>query len=347
MARGFNDTRDLVATTDGVPFIRMYDDIQVALADYNRTSASLRSGLTDTTTDEKIKENLTQTSMQFARATEYGRPDRQRISQAERERFIPLEDFSMGIGFTRKYLALASSADIALQVNEAVRADQELTIRSILQQALRIENLGTSGIYKTFWNNDGNNPPRFADTTFLGTHTHFFTSATLTLAAVQSLRLALVEHGLDNFRELWIPLNLETAMRAIATFYPVANKDLALIGNTNPLAAANTQVALVDPSNYIGVIEGFRVRLFAWMPSDYVFAFDAGQAGIAKALAWREYPVASLRGLQLFNEDPNSSYPLINSFFLHNFGLSAMNRSNGAALQITGGAYTTPTILSI
>jgi len=348
MPRGFNDTRDLVVTTDGVPFIRMYDDIQAALADYNANEGFLRSNLTFSTTDEKIKEGLSQNQMQFARATEYGRPDRQRITQQERERFIPIEDFSMGIGFTRKYLLLARSDQIALQVDEATRADQELIIRSILQQLHRIENLGVGGIYKAFWNADGDVPPRFVDTVFVGTHTHYLTSATATLALIQSMRTKLVEHGYDTSRELWINPAEEAAVRAIVGFTPVLSADQRLITNTNPFNAPNTVVATVDPAQFIGVVEGFRVRVYNWQPAGYFFGYDAGSAsGLRKPLAWREYPVAGLRGLQLFNEDPGSSFPLINSFFGRNFGLATLERSNGVLAQITAGAYATPAVLTI
>lgn len=348
MPRGFNDTRDLVTTTDGVPFIRMYDDIQAALADYNQNEGFLRSNLCFVTTDEKITEGLSQNQMQFQRATEYGRPDRQRISQAERSRYIPIEDFSLGVGFTRKYLQLARSDQVALQVDEATRADQELIIRSILQQVLRIENLGGSGIYKTFWNNDGDAPPRYIDTTFAGSHTHFLTSATVTLALVQSMRLKLVEHGFDLSRELWINSAEEAAVRALTGFVPVASRDQQLITNSNPFNATNVQTATVDPAQFIGVLEGFRIRVYNWMPSGYLFAYDAGNSvGLKKPLAWRNYPVSSLVGLQLFNEDPGSSFPLVNSFFARSFGLAALERSNGVAAQITAGAYATPAILTI
>jgi len=348
MPRGFNDTRDLVATTDGIPFIRMYDDIQAALSDYNSNEGFLRSNLTFVTTDEKIKEGLSQNQMQFQRATEYGRPDRQRITQTERERNIPVEDFSLGVGFTRKYLQLARSDQIALQVDEATRADQELIIRSILQQLLRIENLGTGGVYKTFWNADGDTPPRYVDTIFVGTHTHFLTSATATLALIQSMRLKLVEHGYDLSRELWINPTEEAAVRALTGFVPVQTRDQQLITNSNPFNATNVQIALVDPAQFIGVIEGFRVRVYNWQPSGYLFGYDAGSAvGLRKPLAWREYPVASLRGLQLFNENPDSSFPLANSFFGRNFGLACLERSNGVAAQITAGSYATPAVLTI
>jgi hypothetical protein len=348
MARGFNDTRDLQpVTSDGIPFIRLFEDISAALRDYNDTASALRASLVTVTTAEKLVTGGAQGQYNFSRATEYGRPDRVRVGVSpEVERFIPLEDFSLGVGFTRKYLALATSSDVSSQVDESIRADQELIIRMILQQTLRIENLGVGGIYKTFWNADGEIPPRFADTTFLGTHTHFFFNASLTLAVIQSMRLALVEHGLDVFRELWIPLNLESGIRGLAGFVPVASKDLGLIGNTNVLSMPNSQVALVDPSQYIGVLEGFRIRLFNWMPDNYMFAYDAAQALLRKPLAWREYPVGSLRGLQLFNEDPNSSFPLVNSFFARSFGLAALNRSNGVAAQVAA-SYTTPSIFTL
>lgn len=348
MPRGFNDTRDLTTTTDGVPFLRMYDDIQAALNDYNSNEGFLRTNLTFTTTDEKIKEGLNQNQMQFQRSAEYGRPDRQRISQAERERYIPLEDFDLGLGFTRKYLALASSSQIALQVDEATRADQELIIRSIMQQLLRTENLTNGSVYyKAFWNADGDAPPRYVDTTFTGTHTHYLTSATVTLALIQSMRLKLVEHGLDTSRELWINSAQQTAVEALTGYVPVLSRDQLLITNSNPFNATNQEIALVDPTQFIGVIEGFRVRVYSWMPAGYMFAYDAAPGGLGKPLAWREYPVASLRGLQLFNEDPNATFPLINSFFFRGFGLAALDRNNGVAAQVTAGAYTTPTILTI
>jgi len=347
MPRGFNDTRDLVATTDGVPFIRLYDDIQVALQDYNRNSGFLRTRLTRPVTEEKIKEGLAQNQMQFQRATEYGRPDRQRIAQTERERFIPLEDFSLGIGFTRKYLALATAAQVALQVDEATRADQELIIRSILQQLFRIENLGSAGIYKAFWNNDGDAPPRFQQTTFLGSHTHYLTSASFNDAASAAMRVKLVEHGYDTSRELWANSAQEAAIRALTNFVPVRSRDEQLITNSNPFNATNVEVALVDPTQFIGVVDGFRVRIYDWVPSGYLFGYDAAQTGLRVPLAWREYPVASLRGLQLFNEDPGSSFPLVNSFFARNFGLATLDRSNGVLLKVTGGSYDTPSILTI
>lgn len=355
MPRGFNDTRDLAATTvDNVPFIALYQTILNTLDDYNAVQGSLRAALTDSTTLDRIHEGTigTQSEMSFNRATEYGRPDRQRVAPTlpALERFIPLEDFSLGIGFTRKYLALASSKDVADQVNAAIRADKKLIMQSVLQQQFRIENLGASGEYKAFWNNDGLIPPQYGTTTFLGTHTHYLTSAALDNAAMAAIQVKLTEHGLvdPGVGEVWINSAQEATVRGLTTFVPVPTPPaLSLVQHSNPALLPDVVTAVVNPAQYIGIVDRMRIRVFDYVPSGYVFAYDAAPSGTGKPLIWREYPVAPLRGLQLFNENPDSSFPLANSFFIRNFGICALDRNNGVLLKITGGAYDTPTILPI
>lgn len=353
--RGFNDTRDLVpVTTDNVPFIALYQTITNTLDDYNAVQGSLRSALTDVTTLDKIEEGQigSQSEMEFQRASEYGRPDRQRVERAipSVARYIPLEDFDLGVGFTRKYLALASSTQVLDQVNAAIRADKKLMLQSLLQQLFRVENLGATGEFKAFWNADGAIPPQYGTTTFLGSHTHYVTSATVTNALFATIQGKLTEHGLvdPGVGEVWINSAQEAAVRALTTFVPVPTPPaLSLVSHSNPSLLPDVVTAIVNPAQYIGVVDRMRIRVFDYVPAGYMFAYDAAPSGTGKPLIWREYPVPTLRGLQLFNENPDSSYPLINSFFIRNFGICALDRNNGVLAKITGGSYTTPTILGI
>lgn len=356
MPRGFNDTRDLVATTsDGTPFIALYDRIRYALDDYNALQGSLRAALITPTTLDRIREGNIRSynSMQFERSAEYGRPDRQRVTPVQPvvERFIPIEDFDLGLGFTRKYLALASSGDVTDQVNAAITADKKLLTQSILQQLFRIENLGALSQYKAFWNADASVPPDQTTTgQFDGNHTHYLTSVAWDAAAAAAMQDKLTEHGLvdPGVGEIWINEAQEAATRAMATFYPVPTPPaLSLVQHSNPALLPDVVTAIVNPAQYIGVVDRMRIRVFNQVPSGYVFAYDAAPSGLGKPLIMREYPVPQLRGLQLFNENPDSSFPLINSFFLRAFGITALDRNNGVCLKVTAGAYTTPAILPI
>lgn len=351
-AKGYNDTDDSLRTLDGVAFPTLYTDLINSLADYNRIASELLSTLCFQTQMVAVRE-ITPGSMRFERGTEYGRPDRQRAHRF-RSRGLPVEKFALGIGFTRDFLLGARQAEIDAQHSEALRADMENLLVEILRAAFNDDNYsfeddvaGTIAV-KALYNGDSEVPPAFEGRTFTAPHTHYHSSnGALALADITVMKTDLVEHGHDGDRILYIAANLEGNVRALVdgAGNPAFFRNLQEAMQWLQMAPGATETFATLGPEFIGVVEGFKVRVINWLPDNYLFGYNSyGANSQMNPFGFREKENRLQRGLQIISDNPR--YPLQDSFYERWFGIGVINRGNGTVMVVDAGAsYIEPTFV--
>ena len=261
---------------------------------------------------------------------------------------FPLEKKQYAIGWTADYFNEMTPADMARSQLAAQAADLRVIQKSIARAIYGATNYQTIDRQrdnyplnvKRFVNADGAPIPNGdAGQEFVpGSHTHYDTAAALTATVLEDLITDVVEHGHGADVMVVINRGNEAAVKALTGFYPLIRAD---VNPGDNVARANgaLDTSRTD-SRTIGVFGAATIVTRPWAPLNYLFAFSAGDA--RKPLAMREPVQASLRGLRVAAE--NVAFPLQSRFMERRFGIGALTRTNGAVVQITGGAYTTPTI---
>jgi hypothetical protein len=342
-ARGYNMSRDTLRTLDGFTFPIVWTDLVNALSAYNRIKNEFLRNLCYQTTLIGVRE-ISPGTMKFERGTEFGRPDRQR-AHAYRTRGLPVQKFAMGEGFTRDFLLNARQEEIDAQHTEAMRADAENVLYEIMTAAFSNVNytyedeLAGPVSVVALYNGDAEVPPAFEGTTFSAPHSHYHATAgaTFAYADVVTMKNDLVEHGHDTNRILYVATELEDNIRSMvdAAGNPVFYRNL-----NGPdfrdiqVGPGSQEVTSRVSTDYIGVIEGFRVRVLPWMPAGYAFGFSSyGQNSQLNPFGFREKENRLQRGLQLIPGP--GRYPVVDSFYERWFGIGVINRSNGTVMWET------------
>jgi hypothetical protein len=356
-ARGFNASVDLLRTLDGITFPVVYTDLVNALAAYNRISSELVDNLCYRTNMIALRE-ISPGRMKFERGTEFGRPDRQR-AHSYRMRGLPVAKYALGEGYTRDFLLNARQVEIDAQHTEAMRADMENLLYEIMTAVFNSTSYtfeddyaGPIGVV-ALYNGDAEVPPDFEGRTFTAPHTHYHATAgsTLAHADILQMRLDLFEHGHDTDRVLYSAYNLQDTLRGMvdAAGNPVFFRNIngPEFRDVRQAPGSRENVAVVN-NDYIGVLEGFKVRVLNWLPDNYLFGYNSyGANSQLNPFGFREKTNPLQQGLQLIPEDPGSTYPIVNSFYERWFGVGVINRSNGSVMFQTGsGTYAAPTLPS-
>lgn len=362
---GYTDSRDVLATLDGVTFEIIWDDLVNSLAMYNRGAAEFLDSLCFRTTQIGLRE-VTPGSIRFERGTEYGRPDRQRQG-AFRSRGLPLEKFAVATGWTRDALLDMTQAEIDAQHTSVLIADNSNIMNEILRAAFNddsytFEDQRAGAVtVMPLYNGDSEVPPMFEGRVFTAPHTHYSATGAMPSpysannsntvfndSAAKVMLNALREHGHYGNITMFIATDLEDDVRALTD----TNGDPTFFENwayNNPniqIAPASTRDTAVVGPEFIGVTNGMKVRVMTWMPLGYAFAWNSyGGNSRLSPFAYREKENPFQRGLQLINPDGNDTYPVIDSFYERWFGIGVINRANGVVMY-RGAAYAEPTITS-
>lgn len=134
----------------------------------------------------------------------------------------------------------------------------------------------------------------------------------------------------------YIPTNLVADTKALATFEPIQDPDIALGSGSNLLTGSIDRGfgdELLGKADKVWVVE------WAMLPSDYMLCTARG-ASFA-ALRQREYPAASLKGLFQEENDPDGN--LKEHRFIRYSGFGAWNRVGAVVYQIGSASYSIPT----
>jgi hypothetical protein len=259
----------------------------------------------------------------------------------------PLRLFQFNIGWTAKYLQVATPADLAQAQLDAETAHKRAIMRDIKRAIYGSANYSyrdhlidnrVLGI-KRFVNADGANIPSGPNgETFDGaTHTHYDANNGWLASALLASINDVLEHGHGAAIRTAINVADETAVRALSGF--VAYPDPRIIYRQTDTPGKTLDISRLD-NRAIGVFGGSEIWTKSWALDNYPFSWDAGDP--RKPLKFRQRAQTTLQGLRIAFQ--NADYPLYAKDMEAEFGVGVNDRTNGAVLYVGGSSYTDPVI---
>jgi hypothetical protein len=325
--------------------------LEADLAAHNAIVAGMVDEMCEITPDRQRKYGSSADG-EMVEVDEYGRAPTQAPRVGATVGF-PLRLFQFALGWTEKYLQIATPADLA----QATIGAQSAHLRAIQRDIKRAIYISTNYTFndhlidkvdlavKRFVNADSAAIPNGPNgETFDGaTHTHYDANATLTATVLKNNINDVIEHGYGGAVRAAISKTDEAAVRALPGF--VAYPDPRLIFPSVPANFAGgvpgqtLDIARLD-NRAIGIFEGAEVWVKPWALANYAFAWDAASPN--KPLGFRQRTQTTLQGLRIAAK--LSKYPLVAEYMEAEFGIGVWTRTNGACLYFAGGSWTDPTI---
>lgn len=319
------------------------------LAAHNRIMIELVSGLCEVTTDrQRIYGSSVSGEMQ--EVDEYGQAATQRSTQGSTVAF-PLRKFQYPLGFTRRWLAMNTPADLA----EVFLAAQKAHRRRVERQIKRAFFLKTNYTFqdhlvdnvdlgvKRLINADGApipNGPQDGEVFDGAVHDHYTAEATLSTGGVDILIDNVIEHSLGADIKIGINRTDEADWRALTGFVPYADSRLEVFRNsTSPDVPFVRLDQSVTVNRAIGLYNAAEVLVKSWVPATYAACWDNGWS---KPLAFRQDQVATFQGLQMVAEE--TSHPLLAQYMEAFFGVGVWERTAMACLFFANATWVDPTI---
>jgi len=288
----------------------------------------------------------TSAKIEMTEVDEYGVAPSRKNSVGQTVSF-PLRLFSSSIGFTSKYLEIATPAELTekyLQVKKGYAYELNKQIRKAMYNNTNYNfvDRNTNGVtlaVKQFINADSSViPDSPAGASFDGaSHTHFMDEPVISASAVANLVSNVTEHGHTKGVKLVISLTDKASFIALTGFTALSSQ--VMVYN-----ATDATIERLDNSDLenqkIGYWGDVEVWVKPWAVANYVLcvATDADE----KPLAYRQRPQASLQGLRFMPE--NSAYPLISRSMEAEFGFGVYNRTAGGILYFANATWANPTI---
>jgi hypothetical protein len=304
-------------------------------------------------TDQLEVEYRVGVSNGMERHTEYGRPDAKRA--ATEGHMLPLLSWDRALGWTWDYLRKARTSQIQADIADSIKDVRDRWRVSILTRLLDRDDesgasngLGASGYSTGFATTAASTsvdftPPAWNGNTFASTHEHYvgitggvFTNAVFTDAADE-----LQEHGHEAPYDMWIGQSDKAAVLALTNTVKVTDP-LIQLGITQ-------ERAVVDPSRYIGVNNGFRIQVVPGMPQYYGFAFKSYGANSQRNPLRIRLDKGQTRPIVTAFSDPRSGagavYPLQYMMMFIEFGVGVADRTAGTPRYVNSATWAdgTPT----
>lgn len=330
---------------------RAYDEIKRVLAIHNKQVAEMRSELCEVTEDS-VRHYDGVANVAMVEVDEFGVPARQKVRGGVDIGF-PLRRYQIASGWNRDYLNHATMADFAKDMNVVFDAHLR-KIKAVIQRCVfnddnttetdsfgKTMNVGRP--VKAFYNADsgpiaiGPNGESFDGSS----HTHFAVGTPITATLLEALISNVAEHNLglqSGALRVYIHTDEESTIRGFTGF--VAAVDLATV--VPSISTDRTNFALIYNNRWdrrIGTFKGAEIWVKPWIPSAYLFAFDA--SADPKPLVWRlpgKYASAELT--PVFQSDAN--FPTTVKVWEHAFGIGVWGRQNGAVHYVNAGPYAEP-----
>lgn len=356
MAYGTYSVLDGLATFDAQNVLdygedRLLQDFQRSLAAHNALVDDMIDPLVETTTD-RVRRYGVESRLSMIEADEYTRADAQKAPLLGVDIGFPLRSYQLSLQWTRKYLQIATPAQLAATMQAAQRADIA-NVRVAVQRALftptntlTYKDRMIDGVtipLRALLNADGAAIPEndFGVTFDGATHTHFLATASLVAANIESLLDTVIEHGVTGPIFLYINRAQEAAVSGMANFDAYIEPRLQRGGGfTGDLT--DQDIRPFDIYNRaIGVWNGaVEVWVKSWIPASYLLAVevDPGRRVLARR---RRAGASNMDALQIVANDEH--YPLRAETMEREFGVSVWGREQAAALFTGGGAYVVPT----
>jgi hypothetical protein len=262
---------------------------------------------------------------------------------------FPLHLYSSSLGWTSKYLEIATPAEVAaqyLQVRKGHAAKMTTEIKKAIFNNANftfVDKL-TNGVslgVKRFINADSSVIPNSpAGVSFDGTsHTHYLARvSTLANSDIDGLVSTINEHGHTKGLMIVIALGDKAAISALTGFKKLSSPEL--IYNATDATVAKLDMGDLE-NQMIGLWnETIPVWVKPWAVANYVLCVATGSN--EKVLAFRQRPQTALQGLRIVAEI--NDYPLIAKSMESEYGFGVWNRLAGAVLYTGGTSWVNPTL---
>lgn len=319
--------------------------LQADLDAHNAAVAEAVQEMADLTT-ERVGAYGTSANGEMHEVDEYGLAPTQKPEVGEQIAW-PLRLYQFNIGWTAKYLQVATPADLARAQLDAESAHKRAIMREIKRAIYGSANYSVRdhlidnmllGV-KRFVNADGAGIPNGPNgESFDGsTHTHYDANNGWSATVLTSSINDVIEHGHGASVRVAINTADETAVRGLSGF--VAYPDPRIVYRATDAPGQTLNISRLD-NRAIGIFAGAEIWTKPWALDNYPFIWDAGDA--RKPLKFRQRAQATLQGLRIAFQ--NADYPLYAKDMETEFGIGVGERTNGAVLYVGGASYVDPTI---
>jgi hypothetical protein len=277
---------------------------------------------------------------------EYGLSSTQKAEAGDTVGF-PLRLFQYNIGWTAKFLQVASVRQLAQQQIaaeqahwRAIQRDLKRAIYSPVNYTYRdhlIDNVVLN--VKRFVNADGGGIPNGPNGEEYDpdVHTHYLANNGWSASVLNTGINSVIEHGHGSAVRVAINKADETAVRALSGFVPYPDPRLVYRATDTP--GQTLDISRLD-NRPIGIFGGGEIWVKSWALDNYPFIWDSGDPN--KPLAYRQREQETLQGLRIAAE--NEDYPLLAKDQEAEFGVAVWTRTNGLVIDMAGASYTVPTI---
>lgn len=319
-------------TTDMVDFNEIYYDSLIPAVDTYRTVELPVLSNMFMKHDESIMKYFLSEKNGYQRLSQGERPNRKNVTEAV---VLPrVGKWGYGVGSDLDTLRRIDSRYIRTAIDRGFAEDSENLVIEMLKVVLTEP--GTNNAGYGWWNGQFSPeekitaPPRYQNNTFNANHTHYTTASSLTLPAISAMKQTIRHHG-----------HKGSLVALINSVQAQAIEDLAAwTGNAvihNPISDAIAVMGFTDMFTLLGI----TWMVTECMPAGYILCMEVTPEEGRRPLILFE--PKNMAGLNLM-PGPMNDYPLVEAFFERWFGLKVWQRGAGVVLQITGGAYSSPSL---
>lgn len=359
--RGFNERADVIQAADGTDLNEFWNEVNQTITIRNQKRNALMAALTTRVTAAITSVNVP-SAVDFEEASEYGQPVGIRGAFTKMWRGYDWKWYDLAIRYTWMFIAEADSAQLQMNHNLALDADNKLMFNKVMKtlfNPLNVTGVGDKNepttVYK-FYNADGEVPPVYGTFTHLGTHNHYITSggATVTSANLATMATHLSHHGYSFANGyqlvLWVNTQELTTIKALRT---ATGAEYDFVANP---ATYEGKIWVPDNGRYVGGPQNrlpneagtygpWHVVEEPYIPAGYMVGLaSGGPENLQNPIGLREHANPAYQGLKII-PGQRSDYPLLDSFYRRGFGTGIRQRGAGIVMQVTAsGSYTVPAI---
>ncbi|RYG35205.1 hypothetical protein EON81_13440 [bacterium] len=307
---------------------RLLEEIQDGLAQYNENPDPLVEALSYLITRDKVR--IAQAPLGFGDHTEGAKAALQKV--LFRSLLFPLRTFDAATGWTKIGLQDARPSDIMATTNAAMIGDAQKVNAQMAKAIFTPRTAGSagndSGYEAGFWNGETDVPDNAENPFYGNAHSHYkgTGSSTFSSSMVEDAVEDIVEHGYEG------PF--------VALFNTAQMSDIRASLEASGTMVTPGRQSVIDQ----GVVNGFewggvQYRFKNWVPAGYFAVISLA----VQALGRREHELEEYRGLQIFQENENSTAPLIDSQWMRRIDFRVAHMGAGTVRQITpSGTYIPP-----
>jgi hypothetical protein len=328
----------------------LYMQVQMFLDAHNKLVDMITSDLVVKTTDRLTTWGGNAT-VDMIDGDQFSRPDVQKMQVSPTTLGFPLYLKQVAWGVTRLFMMNKTVKDldeILVAIRDADIRDIGKAIRAALfnpTNALTYVDKRTDGAtlpLRRLLNADSAviPPDPYGNVFTASTHTHYLGTGSFIAGDLTTGIDTVLEHYLSGEMRIYAAKNLETTIRGFSGFYPYYDARLRLAADTT-VAASKSLDMENNLDRSIGIFGSAEIFIRPWVPSNYIFFYNVSAP---KPLRMRIRNDASA-SLHIAAE--METFPLRAQFIEREYGISTLERSNGACLLTTNATYSAPSAWSM